>query len=682
MLFTEPMKSVELLVLKSDADRVMRYLGFAGCLQLISEPKESREPAPEEREAADLRLRVQSLGRFLGVEAGGAPRPGGGASGGGGPSSGGGAFDGGGPDRAALAQRAVELMELARPLVEEESTLVQRRLSLRQAAEELGSFARVNVPLSEVQSLSYLAVRLGSVAPERLVEVTEALSRRAVVVPLDRPGYLMAVAPKKGRWALDSELARFEFQPAQFPPDRRGVPAEMLSAIRDELTQVEHGLSVVERRKAAMRADLGRELAEMMGELELHAAVDAALQTLSSTGSVQKVTGWIPRRRLQGVLDGLEALTQGRIAVRVSDPSEMSEVKSGKVKVPVSTPHGRVTRSFERMVFSYGTPLYGTIDPTPFVAIMFVVLFAIMFGDVGQGFVGVVIGLLINSGKVASFEGYRRKHFGTTFLIAGLASMVSGLLYGSVFANEHLLEPLTLSVTSSLFGRPMAHIISLEGFQKIILFFGITIGFGAIINSVGLLINIVNLARSRDWEHALLSKTGLAGALFFWYALSLGVRMVAGGPPIGPVDFGVIAVPLLALFFREPLIHLVKGHRPLFKEGVFSFVIEGVIEVLESAIYYVSNSVSFLRVAAFALAHTVLSTIVFLLSDMVGGAPGGLAFRILVILIGNGIIVVLEGLIVTIQVVRLQYYEFFSKFFNETGEEFSPFRLRSSGGVR
>jgi V/A-type H+-transporting ATPase subunit I len=118
------------------------------------------------------------------------------------------------------------------------------------------------------------------------------------------------------------------------------------------------------------------------------------------------------------------------------------------------------------------------------------------------------------------------------------------------------------------------------------------------------------------------------------------------------------------------------------KDGLFAFIMEGIVEILESAIYYVSNSVSFLRVAAFALAHTVLSTIVFLLADMVGSAPGGLLFRVLVILVGNGIVIVLEGLIVTIQVVRLQYYEFFSKFFNEAGEEFTPFILRTSGGLR
>jgi len=662
MLFTEPMKKIEILVLKSDADSVMRSLGFAGCMQLITDTPETRGPGAEEREAAELKVRVQSLARFLGVsDEGGAGSE--------------------APDRSVLARKAAEMLEAAKQLVDEEGRLIQRRLGLRQAADELAAFSRVKVPLEEVQRLSYLTVRVGSVAPELFPDLVQALGKRALVLPLDRPGSFMALAPRKGRWALDSELSRREFQAAQFPPDRNGVPGDMLAAIGEELAAIERSLGEMETRKAVIRRERGAELAVLLAELELSVTVDSVKQTLGSTGSVQKVTGWIPLRRMPAVLDGLDAMTQGRMAVRVFDPSELPEVSSGRVKVPVSTPHGRLVRSFERMVFSYAIPLYGTIDPTPFVAVMFVLLFAVMFGDVGQGFVGVVVGLLISSGRVASFETYRRKNFGTTFLLAGLASMVSGFFYGSFFANEHVLEPATRFVTGFLLGKPLDHIVSLQGFQKIILFFGITIGVGAIINSVGLILNIVNYARRRDWEKAILSKTGAAGAIFFWYALFVAVRVLAGGR-FGSLDLAVLAVPLLALFFRELIVRLLSGHRPLLKDGLFSFIMEGIVEILESAIYYVSNSVSFLRVAAFALAHTVLSTIVFLLSDMVGGAPGGIAFRILVILIGNSIIIVLEGLIVTIQVVRLQYYEFFSKFFNETGEEFSPFILRSSGGVR
>jgi V/A-type H+-transporting ATPase subunit I len=664
MLFTEPMKKIEILVLQRDADSVMRSLGFAGCLQLITESHEGRPAGIDEQQAAELKSRIQAFARFLGIGEEDAAVAGSMA-----------------PDREELARKAAALLEEAKPLVEEESSLLQRRLALRQAEGELAGFSRIKVALSDVQRLSYLTVRVGSVAPEQLQGLITALGKRALVVPLDRPGALMALAPRKGRWALDTELSRREFQAAQFPADRNGVPADMLAAIRDELSSIESSLGRIEVRKAEVRRARGAELAELLAELDLSVAVDSVKQTLASTGSVQKVTGWIPRRRLPVILEGLEELTHGRIAVSVYDPSEIPEVRSGRVKVPVSTPHGRVVKSFERMVFSYAVPLYGTVDPTPFVAVMFVLLFAIMFGDVGQGLVGVLVGLLINSGRVSSFETYRRKSFGTAFLAAGLASMVSGFLYGSFFANEHVLEPVTVFLTQHLLGRPMEHIVSLQGFQKILLFFGITIGIGAVINSIGLVLNIVNYARRGDWEKAVLSKTGAAGAFFFWYALFIVVRVLTGGRLVS-LDFAALAVPLLALFFKEMIVHLVRGHRPLLKEGLFSFIMEGIVEVLESTIYYVSNSVSFLRVAAFALAHTVLSSIVFLLSDMVGGAPGGIVFRILVILVGNAIIIVLEGLIVTIQVVRLQYYEFFSKFFNETGEEFSPFILRSSGGVR
>ena len=113
---------------------------------------------------------------------------------------------------------------------------------------------------------------------------------------------------------------------------------------------------------------------------------------------------------------------------------------------------------------------------------------------------------------------------------------------------------------------------------------------------------------------------------------------------------------------------------------MLSFMMEGIVEMLESLTYYVSNSVSFLRVAAFAMAHAVLSVIVFELGDMVAASPGAGVLQVLIVVIGNLIIIVLEGLIVTIQVVRLQYYEFFSKFFTETGEAFTPFTLDSKGG--
>ena len=125
MLFTEPMKKIELLVLKSDVDSVMRYLGFAGCLQLIAEATSTGASA-EEREIAELRLKVESVARFLGVGDEAAPR----------------AAAARRPTAGVLARQAVRAAGEAKPLIEEETLLLQRRLGLKQAAEELSAFSR------------------------------------------------------------------------------------------------------------------------------------------------------------------------------------------------------------------------------------------------------------------------------------------------------------------------------------------------------------------------------------------------------------------------------------------------------------------------------------------------------------------------------------------------------------
>ncbi|MGA2764118.1 MAG: V-type ATPase 116kDa subunit family protein [Spirochaetia bacterium] len=664
MLFMERMKKLELLVLKRDVDAVMRYLGFAGCLQLIVEGGEQTAATPAEREIAELRTKVDAIARFLDLPTAvkadrqRASRP-----------------------REALRAAAEKMARETADIVAEESRLIQNRLNLKKSLEELSAFSELTVPFSELSNLAYLTFRLGAVPEEKLEELTGSLSDRAIIVALKKPGHIMAITARKGKWALDSELAKFNFVPLQLPADATGVPADVIKAVEQDLAQTEEALSRLEERKRILRQSQGEEVIDVLVDLDLAVTIDSVKQSFSSTGSVMRVSGWIPRRKFAEVAAELEKISQGRLALESWDPQELPEVRSGKVKVPVSVRHGRIVRSFERMVFSYSVPLYGTLDPTPFVAGMFVLLFAIMFGDVGQGFVGLLLGLLITSGRVKSFESYRQKHFGTVFIVVGFASMVTGLLYGSFFANEQVLVPVSRFITQLVTGRPVDHIISLSGFQKIILFFGFTVGVGAVINTIGLLINLVNLIGMRRWEEAILNKTGLAGAIFFWYLLSIGVRMILGRGFSG-ADLVILAVPLAALFFREPIVRLAEGKRPVLKDGLFAFIMEGIVEILESGIYYISNSVSFLRVAAFALAHAVLSAIVFLLADMVGGAAGGIIFRWLVILLGNSIIIVLEGLIVTIQVVRLQYYEFFSKFFTESGEEFRPFTLRSSGGTR
>jgi V/A-type H+-transporting ATPase subunit I len=347
--------------------------------------------------------------------------------------------------------------------------------------------------------------------------------------------------------------------------------------------------------------------------------------------------------------------------------------------VPVKLTHGKFIGSFERMIFSYGAPLYGTIDPTPFVAVFFTLLFGIMFGDAGQGLIFLIAGILLTRNIVKWFPGWNK--YGPIFIAIGCSSMVMGILTGEFFANSRILDPVD-NLLAAIFhikdhepGTALLHLMPEAGhpLTKLFLFFLFTLVIGFIINSIGLIVNIANQLSLKRYGRAFFGKIGLSGALFFWYIVAMVARMAIFKTPAYWFDFVIMGVTLAGVFFAEPLERLTEGHHPVFENGIGTALIQGVVELLEVVSSYLSNSVSFLRVGAFALAHAVLGFIIFTMTDLISQTAGPLG--ILVSVIGNTIVIVLEGMIVAIQVIRLQYYEFFSKFFTETGKEFIPFQF-------
>jgi V/A-type H+-transporting ATPase subunit I len=337
------------------------------------------------------------------------------------------------------------------------------------------------------------------------------------------------------------------------------------------------------------------------------------------------------------------------------------------------------------MVFSYGAPLYGTIDPTPLVAVFFTLLFGIMFGDLGHGFVLLLAGLL--AGKHGPKLLIKFRKYSYPLLGVGAASMVMGCLNGAVFTNENLLTGPTRIISTAITGRPVDRVLTIIPLAehggsviKLFYFFGFTIGIGIILNSLGLLINITNKCIQEKYEEAFFSKTGLAGLLLFWYAVFIAVRCIFFGGRFEYFDLAGILIPCACIFFGQVIWRCVSREKPVLKHGLMTFFMEGFVEIIETASGFISNTVSFLRVGAFALSHAVLSYIVFRFTEELVhlGSPIGSVSAMMVLIFGNLVIIVLEGLIVAIQAVRLQYYEFFSKFFSDTGVEFAPFSFRKS----
>lgn len=654
MARTTTMRLIELMVLREDIHSVLKYLGELGEFQFQQEfASDSSDSAKRLNPDASVFERLQQVRAALDL-----------------PDLDGYKVSVPLPSDADF-ESATKIIDSVEDIHKKELTAADEEKRAVSAYKEALAFANLKVPYSDLESLSFLTLRIGKIDPEKIDDLRARLGSRGIIVKLgDDDSRILAASSKKARFALDGELKEAGFTELQVPKDFKGIPDEVLLTLERNKTEAAAALEEIQTERRNFAETHKDELYRLLQIYSIGSQIYSVENSLESTEFVYRITGWIPAYLIRKVMKDLDELTQSRAGIREFLPTEVPSVISGQEKVPVQVKHGKIVSNFERMIFSYGSPLYGTIDPTPFVALFFTVLFGIMFGDAGQGLCFLIIGILCCLKKI-KISGWEK--FGGIFCCIGISSTIMGLLTGEFFANETLLRPFALWVTG-LFGTPHAPILHMmpssdpASITRMFAFFGFTISIGFIINSCGLIINIINQFSLRRIGKALFGKTGISGAVFFWYVIIFAVRVALFNHAPAAYDWVIISVSLFLTACSEIFQRLVDGERPILENGLFSAVIGAVVEIIEVISSYLSNTVSFVRVGAFALAHAVLGYIINTFVELAPGA-GGIAVAIL----GNAIVVVLEGMIVAIQVVRLQYYEFFSKFFSETGREFKPF---------
>lgn len=654
MARTTTMRLIELMVLREDIHSVLKYLGELGEFQFQQEfASDSSDSEKRLNPDASIFERLQQVRAALDL-----------------PDLDGYKVSVPLPSDADF-ESATKIIDSVEDIHKKELTAADEEKRAVSAYKEALAFANLKVPYSDLESLSFLTLRIGKIDPEKIDDLKARLGSRGIIVKLgDDDSRILAASSKKARFALDGELKEAGFTELQVPKDFKGIPDEVLLTLERNKTEAAVALEEIQAERRNFAETHKDELYRLLQIYSIGSQIYSVENSLESTEFVYRITGWIPAFLIRKVMKDLDELTQSRAGIREFLPTEVPSVISGQEKVPVQVKHGKIVSNFERMIFSYGSPLYGTIDPTPFVALFFTVLFGIMFGDAGQGLCFLIIGILCCLKKI-KISGWEK--FGGIFCCIGISSTIMGLLTGEFFANETLLRPFALWVTG-LFGTPHAPILHMmpssdpASITRMFAFFGFTISIGFIINSCGLIINIINQFSLRRIGKALFGKTGISGAVFFWYVIIFAVRVALFKHAPAAYDWVIISVSLFLTACSEIFQRLVDGERPILENGLFSSVIGAVVEIIEVISSYLSNTVSFVRVGAFALAHAVLGYIINTFVELAPGA-GGIAVAIL----GNAIVVVLEGMIVAIQVVRLQYYEFFSKFFSETGREFKPF---------
>ena len=333
-----------------------------------------------------------------------------------------------------------------------------------------------------------------------------------------------------------------------------------------------------------------------------------------------------------------------------TDPDSMAHGEP-----PTKLKNPKIFRPFEMYVKMYGLPNYNEIDPTIIVGLTYAFIFGIMFADVGQGLCLLIGGALLYH--------YKKMDLAAIMSTCAVFSVIFGFLFGSFFGFENVIPALWL--------HPKEAMTTLPFIGSMNTVFVAAVAFGMFMILTGMVLHMINAARNHKLGELLFSQNSLAGFIFYG-ALAVTLVLLFSGhkaPAVG-VMVVMFGIPLLAIFLKEPLERMVEKKGNAFPEtGKGMFFVQAFFELFDVLLSYFSNTISFVRVGAYAVSHAAMMEVVL----MLGGATGGGSISWPVIVLGNVFVACLEALLVAIQVLRLEYYEMFSRFYEGDGKPFVPF---------
>jgi V/A-type H+/Na+-transporting ATPase subunit I len=647
-----PMSHASMVVLERDERDVLRCLGRLGVLQLTRLPAGQDSallPPPDHgRELAQcnsLAARAQELRRMLEIKS----RPAAGTV---------------AEMSLSGAEEKIALMEkTAGDLIKNRNQIAGQAGWLAADAGQWSDFRGLEIPLDRPDESSYLHFIIGTMPVKNFDQFQGEIGEEVALLPL--PGRkdrqpLVVMTTRQGRPALEDALRQAGFEPATLPI----AAGNNLDAFLNQNRQEQESSATELERMDAARQALAEQFALPLAGIELTVETERhlleAAQNFSRTQSAVLLTGWIPSAESSELENRLREITAGHCVVEIAAPKN-----SPDEQVPVLLHHPRWLRPFEMLVTAYGLPHYRELEPTLFVALSYVLMFGVMFGDIGHG------SILALGGFIAMWRSHKVKvrDLGLLFLFAGLSSMFFGFLYGSFFGlpsfNRFALwhDPLD--------GDPMSLMTG-------------AIGAGIIMISLGLVLNVINRWRHGDFLGSLLGKFGVAGAVFYWGSLML-LTQYAAVEARGLVITSIIvfmALPILGWTLKEPFEFLRHRHAGKTVEpgsGLVASFSESLVGAFEAVVSYFANTISFVRLAAYAMSHAALLMAAFLMADAVKHvSPVGGLLSVLVIILGNAVALALEGGVASVQALRLEYHEFFGKFFSGGGRPFKPFRLQTT----
>lgn len=645
-------------------------------------------------------------------------------------------------------------------------------------AERLSGF---DVDFSEVFACEYVKIRFGRLPLESVPKLSYYSDRSFTYYHFaddEKYAQILYIAPADNSVEIDEIFNSLFFErtrvPDYFKGDADDAKTQMLKAVREE----NDALDRVNADIKTLRSEVEETFLKVASKLTTLDQSYELRQNVSVYNNKFFISGYVPKRKLKEFTDSVTSVSDVEVREKPLDSEPNSSL-------PVLLRNCWLFRPFEMFVKMYGLPNYKCFDPTPYVAVTFMLIFGIMFGDVGQGLLITVLGIILDK--------WRKVKLAPIMQRIGITSAIFGVLYGSVFGNEEIIEP--------FFKMPsiykMLGYISAPSdiFQVSTILLIASIGIGVILVLISMAMNVVTNIRTPQWlSEAVISPNGIVGMIFYASVMAgvalqmgLGIQMFTA-----PYIICLIILPLALIFFKEPIVSLfgkkkgkgksvnivravktygdsisqlppindveelidelsstsfvkaqygelelsvydkikdsVGGDYVFYpfevkentvtgvyiamlkdlpivdrdfaalgfkkmkmpdqvedirkeeklrldeytekqqkeRKSIGNFIIEGIIELFESCLTYITNTMSFLRIGGFILSHAGMMLVVSVLAAKAGDAA------IVVQILGNLFVIGMEGFLVGIQVLRLEFYEIFSRFYKGDGKPFSP----------
>lgn len=513
---------------------------------------------------------------------------------------------------------------------------------IERSIQAYGYLAEANVDMDKINNLDHFNYTIGTLSNESVDRLKRNYGNiTAIVVHVGSMGeneVYVIITPKDLQTETDRILKSLNFDKIEgIKSEYTDKPADIIKWLKEKKVHFEQKVQLLEKEVMEIKNLHKEESNYAYNVLYLYGRIHEVKKDMAFSKENFYFSGWIPLRLKNAITAKLSKYKD--IIIMFNDNND-----NPNIKVPTKLKNNWLFKPFEYLIKMYGVPSYDEIDPTPFLSITYLFLFGFMFGDLGQGFVLFLFGI------IAHYKGFQ---LGSIISRLGISSMIFGGIYGSVFGFESFLP-------------------GVKPFDNINTILTDAVVVGIILLFIAYTYGIINQYKAKEYYDCLLSKNGITGfALYFCLLLTV-LPLITGNRLVSMEILIVLIIAFVAiLFFKEPIISKLTHKKT---EHVINggYIVENFFEIFEVLMSMVSNTVSFIRVGAFALNHVGLFIAFESLAQLVNSNVGS----IFVYILGNIFILVLEGLIVGIQVLRLQYYELFSKYFRGGGIEFKPAKLQ------